>query len=147
MNLKDKIWKYATMVVVLLVMLNPEMIQFALFVDAVGLEMLLMLLEVQVLTVMAMLFNGQIKAVFGRLKKYIEDTGDFEYASRISELNLFKGTHPEVIKERIEAKNWTFNYDISMNRRTLKDKFKAFMSNYFNIEIGYKNYIITKKYV
>ena len=39
MNIKNKIWKYATAAIVILIMLNPEFAELALFIDAIGLEM------------------------------------------------------------------------------------------------------------
>jgi len=33
---KSKLWKYATAFIVVLIILNPEIIELALFVDAVG---------------------------------------------------------------------------------------------------------------
>jgi len=64
MNMKNKFWKYLTVFFVVLVMLNPEMIQLAFFIDAIGLEMFLMLIEVQLLSVLTMLFNTKIKPVY-----------------------------------------------------------------------------------
>jgi hypothetical protein len=64
MKLKDKVWSYATVAVVLLVILNPEMAELALFIDAVGLEMFLMLLEVQVVVIFSVFFNSKIKPAF-----------------------------------------------------------------------------------
>lgn len=55
MNWKHKAWKYATAFVVVLIMLNPEMNMLALFVDAVGLEMFLLLLEIQVSAILGTL--------------------------------------------------------------------------------------------
>lgn len=69
---------------------------------------------------------------------------EFDYASNINELKRFTGTHPSIIKDRIAEKNWGFDYDISLNKKSLKDKFKDFMSAIFGIEIGYKNYRIKK---
>jgi len=61
MNWKNKIWKYLTAIVVVLIVLNPETVQLAFFIDAVGLEMFLMLLEVQFLALLGMFFNTKIK--------------------------------------------------------------------------------------
>ena len=61
-------WKYATAVVVALSILNPEMVQLALFVDAVGLEVLLMLIEVQVLAVLGIFFSKNAKPVLAYLR-------------------------------------------------------------------------------
>ena len=67
MNWKNKIWKYLTAFVVLLIILNPELAQLALFIDAIGLEMFLMLLEVQFLAILGMFFNSKIKPIFSYL--------------------------------------------------------------------------------
>jgi len=42
-------------------MLNPEMIQLAFFIDVVGFEMFVMLLEFQILAFLGVLFNAEIK--------------------------------------------------------------------------------------
>lgn len=55
-NWKNKAWKFATIFVVLLVLLNPELIELALFIDAIGLESFLMLLEMQILAMISALF-------------------------------------------------------------------------------------------
>ncbi len=68
----------------------------------------------------------------------------FDYHKDIKELTLFSGEHPQVMKKRISEKNWAFDYDISFNRKTLKDRLKNFLKDYFSIDIGYKNYIIEK---
>jgi len=52
-NWKAIFWKYATIIVVVLIVLNPEMLQLGLFIDGVGLEIFLMLLDVQVVTILA----------------------------------------------------------------------------------------------
>jgi hypothetical protein len=64
MKLKDKVWNYATVIVLLLVILNPEMAELALFIDAVGLEIFLMLLEVQVVVIFSVFFNSNIKPAY-----------------------------------------------------------------------------------
>jgi hypothetical protein len=71
-KLKDKAWKYATVVVVVLIILNPEMIELALFIDAVGLEMLLILFEVQVLMIIGALLNNKIIPTISSLKLFLE---------------------------------------------------------------------------
>lgn len=48
---------------------------------------------------------------------------------------------PLVMRERIEAMNWSFNIDISMERRTLKDRVKDAL-----LRIGINpNYVHYKK--
>jgi hypothetical protein len=65
---------------------------------------------------------------------------EFDYSMHVSELKRFAGDHPEVMKNRIAEKNWTFDYDISLNRKTLKIKFKEWLLKYFNIDLNYRNY-------
>lgn len=72
MNLKNKLWKYVTAVVVVLIILNPEMVELALFIDAVGLEMFQMLLELQVLAILGALLNNNIKSAISWLKHSME---------------------------------------------------------------------------
>ncbi len=65
---------------------------------------------------------------------------NFDY-SNIDALEHFEGDHPKVMQDLIFQKNWTFDYDISKNKLSLKNKFKNFVKKYLGIEIGYKNYI------
>jgi hypothetical protein len=78
------------------------------------------------------------------IKQNVRVAEEFDYSREVNELATFKGDHPEVMKKRISDKNWAFNYDISFNKKSLKDKFKGILSKVFGIELGYKNYIIKK---
>lgn len=80
MKLKDRAWKYATALVVFLIILNPELIQLALFIDAIGLELLLMLFEVQVVAMFSALFRYRIQPVSGFLVKLKQGSGYFLFA-------------------------------------------------------------------
>lgn len=62
-NLKNKLWKYATLCVVVGLIFNPEMIGLGLFIDAIGLDIFLMLLEVQVLVMLSAIINSKIKPI------------------------------------------------------------------------------------
>ncbi len=75
------------------------------------------------------------------LEKNITKTQEFDYLSNISQLALFKETHPKVMQERITDKNWQFDYDISFNKSTFKEKIKAFIENRLKFNLSYKNYI------
>jgi len=70
MNLKNKLWKYATLCLVVIIILNPEMVGLALFIDAIGLEMFIMLLEVQVLAILSAILNNKIRPMFEFIKLY-----------------------------------------------------------------------------
>jgi len=80
--------------------------------------------------------------------KWVEDNvvkaEEFDYGKHVKELKHFLGEHPEVMKKRIEEKNWKFDYDISINRKTLKDKTKEFLSKYLGLDFSYKNYRIVR---
>ncbi|MCV6631130.1 MAG: glycosyltransferase family 2 protein [Flavobacteriaceae bacterium] len=68
----------------------------------------------------------------------------FTYDTHLRELKLFNGTHPKVIQHRIALKNWKFEIDISLNKTSLKDKFKSFLKFKLGIDTYYKNYIVGK---
>ncbi|RLD68479.1 MAG: glycosyltransferase family 2 protein [Bacteroidetes bacterium] len=73
--------------------------------------------------------------------KVKDKINDFDY-SEIDMLSLFNETHPKTMQDLIARKNWIFDYDISRNKLSLKNKFKNFVKKYLGIEIGYKNYKI-----
>jgi hypothetical protein len=72
-------------------------------------------------------------------KKFDNQMFDF---SSIDALSLFTGTHPQMMKERIERKNWSFEYDISFNKLSLRYKAKIFLKKYLGINTYYENYHI-----
>ena len=69
---------------------------------------------------------------------------NFDYFKNIDYLEKYKGSHPEVMKERIEKLNWEFNYDISFNKMALKQKLKKKLKK-IGINTTYRNYTIVKK--
>jgi hypothetical protein len=73
-------------------------------------------------------------------EKILSDQG-FDFSS-IDALSLFAETHPQVMKERIERKNWNFQYDVSLNRLSLRYKAKIFLKKYLGINTYYENYHI-----
>ena len=66
MSWKNRLWKYATALVVVLLFLNPEMAQLALFIDAAGLELFLLLIEIQVIGFLGALFGTRVTPLFGK---------------------------------------------------------------------------------
>jgi hypothetical protein len=71
---------------------------------------------------------------------YQED--EFDYGS-IDILERYEGTHPEVMKERIAKVNWQFNPDLSINRMSIKNRFRKWMQKHFGyIPWEYRNYKI-----
>lgn len=71
MNMRSKIWKFATTIMVFLIMLNPEMINFALFIDAIGLEIFFLLVEAQAVIILAALSGVRIRPVLDYIKSGI----------------------------------------------------------------------------
>jgi hypothetical protein len=68
---------------------------------------------------------------------------EFDY-SNVDSLELFDGTHPKALQERISKKNWKFDYDISKRKYSFKEKFKRFVHSFTGYRIGeYKNYKIS----
>lgn len=68
---------------------------------------------------------------------------EFDYESHVRELELFKGTHPEVMKDRVQRLKWKFSYDISKNKKSTKDKFKSLLKS-IGIDTSYRNYKVIK---
>jgi hypothetical protein len=77
------------------------------------------------------------------LAENVGNKDEFDY-SGIDALQKFKGTHPEVMRKRIETQNWKFDFDLSIDRRSIKEKAKAFAKKVLGWEIGYKNYRILR---
>ncbi|MFO0323069.1 MAG: glycosyltransferase family 2 protein [Bacteroidota bacterium] len=72
--------------------------------------------------------------------KHIKKAEEFNYAE-IDSLIEFKETHPAVYLERIKNANWSFTFDHSKIKLTLKDKLKKLVKRTIGWNIGeYKNY-------
>jgi len=78
------------------------------------------------------------------VRKNVPLVEEFDYNRDIKELGRFSGQHPKVMQKRINDKNWGFNYDISIDRKSLKDKIKDILSKYFGVNLEYKNYKIVR---
>lgn len=64
MKWKNIFWKGLTIFIVTLIIFNPETLQLALFIDAVGLDLFLMLLEVQIFSLLGLFINTRIKPLY-----------------------------------------------------------------------------------
>jgi len=61
----------------------------------------------------------------------------------VNALEKFEGTHPAVMKERVENMYWTFQYDLSRNKLRMKDHFKNLMEKITGKRVfDYQNYKI-----
>jgi hypothetical protein len=66
----------------------------------------------------------------------------FDY-STINSLDVFQGTHPEVILDRIKHQDWDFKFDINKKNFKLKDAALYWVEKHFGVRLfEYKNYKI-----
>lgn len=75
------------------------------------------------------------------IEQHIEKVDTFDY-SKIDTLVKFEGTHPAVIKKRIDALNWVFTFDPS---KSAKLPFRLLILNFIYLKTGwligeFKNY-------
>lgn len=74
------------------------------------------------------------------MKNNIKVVEEFDY-SKIDLLEIFKGTHPSIMKKRIAEARWNFNYDPSKAVINLKYRFLYLVEKIFGWRIGEnKNY-------
>jgi hypothetical protein len=74
------------------------------------------------------------------IDKNVVKADQFNYADKIDALELFKGTHPSVMQKRIEELNWKFDYDISFNNLSFKERMKKIAEKKLGLNLSYKNY-------
>ncbi|MBK8845969.1 MAG: glycosyltransferase family 2 protein [Bacteroidetes bacterium] len=78
------------------------------------------------------------------VKQMVSKENQFDY-SGIDSLIPFKGTHPEVMRNRIASKNWKFEHDLTYKKLRLKYRLINWLDNYLGISIRpYQNYRIIK---
>jgi len=71
---------------------------------------------------------------------------EFDYSQRFDALTRFSGTHPEVMRQRIEAKNWEINIDTKKIRMKFKYRLLYYFEKWFGIRLfEYRNYHLNSK--
>jgi len=76
------------------------------------------------------------------MKKNVPQASAFDY-SQIDSLARFEGTHPEVMQERIRRRNWSFDFDPTQKKLSLKSRLSMQFEKATGYRIGeYKNYIL-----
>lgn len=76
------------------------------------------------------------------IEKNVGPAEKFDY-SEIDALRPFDGTHPEVMKPRIDEMNWKFDHDISRNNLRFKDRAKRLIEKWTGWRMGeFRNYKI-----
>lgn len=74
------------------------------------------------------------------VEKNVAKAEAFDYAAHIDAVQKFTDTHPAVMHDRIRNSNWKFDYDISFNRTSLKERFKSFAEKKLGVKMSYRNY-------
>lgn len=78
------------------------------------------------------------------MKKNIEDVSEFDY-SMVDGVKHFTGTHPSVMKKRIDNVNWKFTFDPSIKKMKFRHRVAQTIENITGYRIGeYKNYQVVK---
>ena len=74
------------------------------------------------------------------VEKNIKKTNEFDY-SNIDSLAHFTGSHPKVMQNRVNNKNWQFDFDPTIKRFSLKNKILQAVEKKTGWRIGeYKNF-------
>lgn len=74
------------------------------------------------------------------MKKNIAQVEEFDY-SKIDSLEEFKNTHPQVFQARVKSANWSFKFNSSQIKLSVKDKILLFIEKITGWRVGeYKNY-------
>lgn len=77
------------------------------------------------------------------MQKNIPQVSEFDY-SQIDSLSRFTGTHPKVMQERINKKNWQFTFDPTQKRLSFKTRLLMWIEKGTGWRPGeYKNYKVT----
>ncbi len=69
------------------------------------------------------------------------NANNYDFASNIDILSLFDKAHPKVMQERIARQTWNFEYDLSSNKLSIKNRVKKILEK-LGISSTYKNYKI-----
>jgi hypothetical protein len=69
MRKRSNLIKYATVIIVTLLLFNPELAELALFIDAVGLDVFLLLIEAQVVALVGYVLTSVVKPVLNSFKR------------------------------------------------------------------------------
>lgn len=78
------------------------------------------------------------------MKKNIEDVSEFDY-SIVDGVKHFSGSHPAVMKNRIDNVNWKFTFDPSKKKMKFRHRITQTIENITGYRIGeYKNYKLLK---
>lgn len=79
------------------------------------------------------------------INKIFEGVDQFDY-NEVDRLEVFQGTHPELMKEVISSQNWTFHYDPSKCNSSFRHRILNKIEQWTGYRIGeYKNYKVVRE--
>ena len=74
------------------------------------------------------------------IKNNVSEADDYDY-SIIDSLRKFSGSHPQVMKDRLQKMDWNFHFDITRKKFKLKDWLLYQIEKYTGVRLfEYKNY-------
>ena len=78
------------------------------------------------------------------MEENVAKSDEFDYSS-IDALDVFKGSHPEVMRKRIESINWQFDFDPTKKNFGFKAKLLNWIEKHTGWRVGeYRNYKLLK---
>ncbi len=85
---KQKLWKYTTVVLVTVLMFSlvPEVRLFGLFIDAIGIDMLLLLVETQIAIIFFASYNQLVKPVLSNVNVWLEKIDPYYFLPSIAQI-------------------------------------------------------------
>jgi glycosyltransferase involved in cell wall biosynthesis len=78
----------------------------------------------------------------GWVKEHVGSQAEFDYSNG-GTLKPFRGTHPQVMRERVASQHWRFTYEPSRAKQSIKERLSDWFEARTQIRLGeYKNYIL-----
>lgn len=79
--------------------------------------------------------NEEVEKQFAQIKDLPYDYNNIDY------LKIFHGSHPSLMKKRVDAQDWDFIYDPKKNNMTLKERFMKLLEDWTGEQLfTYRNY-------
>jgi len=88
-NLKKSIWKYVSIIFAAFIILNPEMIELALFIDVVGVDLFLLLVEIQLFAIASTLLAPIFMRTKLFYKQYIFTLSSKNFMDTLFKLQIY----------------------------------------------------------
>jgi hypothetical protein len=76
------------------------------------------------------------------ISEHVQQGIEYDYSTG-GPLAKFTGTHPAVMRKRVEAEDWSFSYDVSKVKPNLKERILNWLEEKSGYRFGeYKNYVV-----